>query len=624
MSATGEAPRRKKGGAVSRPCACGCGVCTREFGLQLTVRRTQGGDRDLLKPLLGSMSKENRQRIRKALAQGQPGGYISAVHVHPDDLFWTDGLQISLKKEGPLRVSSEPLTVRPTQRGAPLRTTTYARETFGSGRLESPATVRGFDDSARRRRTAAAHSTVGVAPQTESERRARTPATRGKSKKACQRHDKSTPVAVAVDQVLQKPGPVRHITFDDEDDDASEMSEDETACLRRELDEARVALRLVEESRTSYKQRYIEAKKAQARESHARESVLEMFRSRNDGHLTFRRLLTDEKLRKACNALTGWRTPETFEALWRYVDGGKKRWSDRCNLWHESKDARATHHRRVEGRVLKMEDAFFLFWFIAKTGVDRGAAGYLFGIEPATVTRYWVTMTAFLDEFLQRKFPRMADYQIYFTQDPDWANVIGQPVHSIIDATEVPMEVSRSRSAAKLEHSTYKGGATVKFNIGLAANGLVDYISDAIGGNASDKQMCLEHGHLEAMTNVASLCVSADGKPAIPVILADKGYTNVVGAYLDRGIKIITPTYKNLQVDFNDADLAASMRISSKRVHIERANGQAKVFKYLTTKHKILSVDHFGREFRVIYMFATNYRPSLCHRSLESFMTQDD
>ena len=97
---------------------------------------------------------------------------------------------------------------------------------------------------------------------------------------------------------------------------------------------------------------------------------------------------------------------------------------------------------------------FFLFWFIAKTGVDRGAAGYLFGIEPATVTRYWVTMTAFLDEFLQRKFPRMADYQIYFTQDPDWANVIGQPVHSIIDATEVPMEVSRSRSAAKLEHST--------------------------------------------------------------------------------------------------------------------------------------------------------------------------
>ena len=97
----------------------------------------------------------------------------------------------------------------------------------------------------------------------------------------------------------------------------------------------------------------------------------------------------------------------------------------------------------------------------------------------------------------------------------------------------------------------------MKFNIGLAANGLVDYISDAIGGKHREQANVLEHGHLEAMTNVASLCVSADGKPAIPVILADKGYTNVVGAYLDKGIKIITPTYKNLQVDFNDADLYA-------------------------------------------------------------------
>ena len=74
---------------------------------------------------------------------------------------------------------------------------------------------------------------------------------------------------------------MRHITFDDEDDDASETSEDETAQLQRELDAARVALRLVEESRSSYKQRYIEAKKVHVCESHAREGLLEMLRSRN-------------------------------------------------------------------------------------------------------------------------------------------------------------------------------------------------------------------------------------------------------------------------------------------------------------------------------------------------------
>ena len=104
---------------------------------------------------------------------------------------------------------------------------------------------------------------------------------------------------------VQKRGPVRHFTFDDEDADPSETREDETAQLRRELDEERVALRLVEKSRSSYKKRYIEARKAQARESHAREGLVEMLRSRNEGCLTSRRLLTDEKLRKACNALMG-------------------------------------------------------------------------------------------------------------------------------------------------------------------------------------------------------------------------------------------------------------------------------------------------------------------------------
>ena len=125
----------------------------------------------------------------------------------------------SLKKEGPLRgCRPEPLTVRPTQRGAPLRTTTYAQETFGSGRLESPATVRGFfDDSARRHRTPPARAGRSrVRLRTESERRARTPATRDEiRRRVCQRHDKSTRLRLLL-TVLQKPGPVRHITFDDE------------------------------------------------------------------------------------------------------------------------------------------------------------------------------------------------------------------------------------------------------------------------------------------------------------------------------------------------------------------------------------------------------------------------
>ena len=32
----------------------------------------------------------------------------------------------------------------------------------------------------------------------------------------------------------------------------------------------------------------------------------------------------DEKLRKSCNSLTGWKTPEAFRAFWNWVNGGKR------------------------------------------------------------------------------------------------------------------------------------------------------------------------------------------------------------------------------------------------------------------------------------------------------------
>ena len=152
MSATGEAPRRKKGGAWSRPCACGCGVCTREFGLQLTVRRTQGGDRDLLKPLLGSMSKAKRRRICKALGKGKSGGYISAVHVHPDDLFWTDGLQISKKRGSSSSVVRTPHRAANATRSA----TTNNNVRTGNVWIRSPG-ITGNGARFRRQRASTSH-----------------------------------------------------------------------------------------------------------------------------------------------------------------------------------------------------------------------------------------------------------------------------------------------------------------------------------------------------------------------------------------------------------------------------------------------------------------------------------
>ena len=120
------------------------------------------------------------------------------------------------------------------------------------------------------------------------------------------------------------------------------------------------------------------------------------------------------------------------------------------------------------------------------------------------------------------------------------------------------------------------------------------------------------------MKRVPTNVRTRDNKPAIKLVLADKGFTNVVTDYLQHDIMLATPTRKFIGVPFNDADVKRSRENSNLRVHVERANALAKRFKYLTSPVEITRADLFGREFRVIYTLAVNFNVSLCHDSLES------
>lgn len=246
--------------------------------------------------------------------------------------------------------------------------------------------------------------------------------------------------------------------------------------------------------------------------------------------------MTDEKLRKGCNTSTGWKTPELFKALWEWVNGGKKRWGDRFVLFHESKGPSLHREARGDLRVIGMDDTFFMFWFVAKQGISRSAAGRLFGISTACVTRYFISNTSMLEEFIKREFPTISDEEIYLTQDAKWAAQMGHPVYSIIDCTEVSAQGCSSGTAHAAKYSTYKGRNTVKFLTGIAANGMMDYISPGVSGSTSEKTVSVEHGHLEGMKGVRSHVRTRDNKPVNKVGLADKGFTNVVEDCLDHGV----------------------------------------------------------------------------------------
>ena len=91
-----------------------------------------------------------------------------------------------------------------------------------------------------------------------------------------------------------------------------------------------------------------------------------------------------------------------------------------------------------------------------KQDVDFACAAYFFGVSPASASRYMITISAILDEFLTRNFPRMKASEIYATQPPSFKDVFGMPVHSIIDGTEIPMESSLNKYTRASTYSQHK------------------------------------------------------------------------------------------------------------------------------------------------------------------------
>ena len=618
MAPTGIPKKRRPGGAPVLKCVCGCGVDARFFAFGLNEKRVERGGVDLLTPLTQAINDQRRRKLREQSKRGKCGARVACCHVHPDDMYWTKKCKLRLKPDIVPRVSLKPLTKTPDVAGAPLRATNHCLNTFGATEALSPQREHFHDDSARRSMGPDSSAEVAGSARTKSSRPAETPLSRGTVRRRARRRKTHTPTSVTVHEILGKESVARQIDFEEQPTRTVRSCTEQMAKMAEELDRTRHALKLAHEANGKKQAEINSLQDRLTSTSEKLSDARDLLACRDGGFLTFDRLMKDKKLRKGCNSLTGWKSPEAFRSFWTWVNGGKKCWSANAALYHESKTCSSGAALHKGARKIGMDDAFFMFWLIAKQGVDRAAAGYLFGIDPPSVGRYFISITSILENFIKRQFAVMSDEEIYLTQDKKWAAQMGQPVHSIIDCTGVFTRGCSSGTAHAAMYSEYKGHNTAKFLTGIAANGMMDYISEAITGSTSDKKMCIEFGHLEWMKRVPTYVRTRDNKPAIKLVLADKGFTTVVLDYLEHDIKLATPTRKFRGVPFNDADVKRSKENSNLRVHVERANALAKRFKYLTQPVDITRADLFGREFRVIYTIAVNFNVSLCHDSRES------
>ena len=103
--------------------------------------------------------------------------------------------------------------------------------------------------------------------------------------------------------------------------------------------------------------------------------------------------------------------------------------------------------------------------------------------------------------------------------------------------------------------------------VGATPGELISYISPAYGGSTSDRQV-FERSPL------VNICEPGDS------IMSDKGF-NVQDLFAPKDLKVNIPTFFKKKNRISNHTVLRDIKISSKRVHIERLIGLAKTFKIL-------------------------------------------
>jgi hypothetical protein len=340
---------------------------------------------------------------------------------------------------------------------------------------------------------------------------------------------------------------------------------------------------------------------------------------RHGNKLAFQKLLPvaqggDEEVRKNARQLTGFSSAEAFVAMWNVLnhDGA----ASRMKTWQGARSVRAdaerklAEHSRPNAVVTPWEDIFFYWWFVVKTGVDHSVASFMFGIEPSTASRKFISMTCFQDDFWRAQFPKPSLERIQATTPANYLKVYRtKNLVCIIDCKEIFTATPAEMMAQRALWSEYKQHCTVKFVSAITPAGAALWCSDAFPGRISDTDICQVSGFLDLMQK-GDACA------------ADRGFDQVAHPLAKKGCSLTHPpkrlpgkrdaaTGKRYPLPFTAEDVEETSAQANLRIHIERAYAAACKFNYVAGELKLDAVDMISRIFRVVFLCSVNFHQPL-------------
>lgn len=296
---------------------------------------------------------------------------------------------------------------------------------------------------------------------------------------------------------------------------------------------------------------------------------------------------------------TGFPNYETMYALFEFLEPRAKTmtyWRGNQTLSGE-RDSDSFYNKRGPERKLTLLDEFFLTMVRLKVGLLVEDLAKRFSVSVGTVSSIvtsWVNLM-YIDLKLICELPP----RDITSENQSLAMGEFRDVQVILDCTELFVQNPSKLDARKQVFSNYKHHNTYKFLVGISPQMGITYISKMYGGRASDKFITSDSSNL--------LLNLEQGKGSV---MADRGFL-VQGILGDMGVKLHMPTFKGQdRPQLSAAEGDFSQKISSVRIHIERAIQRIKTFHILDGELK-LSMKDIAEQVFTVCAYLVNFQTPL-------------
>ena len=198
----------------------------------------------------------------------------------------------------------------------------------------------------------------------------------------------------------------------------------------------------------------------------------------------------------------------SFAMFWHYFLTMMKHGADKLHYWEGDKrsaGAEKLYHQTDymkpgRKRSLRPEDEFLLVCMRLRLSLLQEHLGDIFCVSKTTVSRIVNTWVNFLYDHTKPLVPWPSREQILYNLSKVFQDY--KDCRVVIDCTELFTEKLSSLTAQWLTRSEYKHSNTFKLLIGVAPNGLVNFISRLWCGNASDRYIFEKDDLLPKLTPV--------------------------------------------------------------------------------------------------------------------------